>query len=170
MYVDAAGILNVLIEDDLNTETPTVTVKVNGTKFGDCLTDNAYVEDFYRYHDAFHFTFAALLNWSPTVSCYVKSPYLDDSVDKTTKSIDESLAIAIFSFARDADFYETSEVDECLVDVVKRLTRSLEISKYTTIDDWINVIRTSCKLFKFLIIHKRAEITIDLAHKTISWK
>ena len=38
---------------------------VNGEPLGNHLTDNAYVNDGYRYHDTFHFAFAAVLGWSP---------------------------------------------------------------------------------------------------------
>ena len=34
---------------------------------GNPLTDNAHNEDGYRYHDAFHFSYAAILGWSPVV-------------------------------------------------------------------------------------------------------
>lgn len=38
---------------------------VHGKPLGDHLTDNAYVSDGYRFHDTFHFAFAAVLGWSP---------------------------------------------------------------------------------------------------------
>src|SRR5580692_8716772 len=37
----------------------------DGQKLGDPLTDNAYDDDGYRFHDVFHLTYAALLGWSP---------------------------------------------------------------------------------------------------------
>lgn len=40
-----------------------VQVKLNGDVYGDSLTDNAYEDDAYRFHDVFHFSYAALLGW-----------------------------------------------------------------------------------------------------------
>lgn len=37
----------------------------SGKPCGAGLTDNAYFEDGYRYHDAFHLAYAAVLGWSP---------------------------------------------------------------------------------------------------------
>src|SRR5690606_30615403 len=37
----------------------------DGKPIGDPLTDNAYVDDGYRYHDAFHLAYVAVLGWSP---------------------------------------------------------------------------------------------------------
>ena len=37
----------------------------NGTQLGDIINDNSYTNDFYRYHDVFHYSFATLLGWSP---------------------------------------------------------------------------------------------------------
>ena len=38
---------------------------VNKNQVGDIINDNSYENDYYRYHDVFHFSFAALLGWSP---------------------------------------------------------------------------------------------------------
>ena len=37
----------------------------DGKGFGDALTDNNYGDDGYRFHDVFHFAYAAVLGWSP---------------------------------------------------------------------------------------------------------
>ncbi len=37
----------------------------DGSPCGDPLTDNAYFEDGYRFHDVFHLAYAAILGWSP---------------------------------------------------------------------------------------------------------
>ena len=41
-----------------------------GRNIGDHLTDNAHINDGYRFHDVFHFTLAILLGWSPIVRGY----------------------------------------------------------------------------------------------------
>ncbi len=58
--------LTVLIKTGVGpTGKPIGQAYVDGKALGDHLTDNAYVNDGYRYHDTFHFAFAAVLGWSP---------------------------------------------------------------------------------------------------------
>ena len=47
-----------------------VHLRCNGRRIGDPLSDMAWEGDDYRFHDAFHFTYAALLGWSPVVRAF----------------------------------------------------------------------------------------------------
>ena len=40
---------------------------MDGAPLGNELTDNAYENDGYRYHDVFHLAYAAVLGWSPVI-------------------------------------------------------------------------------------------------------
>ncbi|MFX5960858.1 pyrophosphatase, partial [Acinetobacter baumannii] len=42
-----------------------VVQRCNGIFIGDRLTDNIMKPDDYRFHDAFHYAYAAVLGWSP---------------------------------------------------------------------------------------------------------
>ena len=42
-----------------------VHLTLNGALLGNELTDNAYENSGYRYHDVFHLAYAAVLGWSP---------------------------------------------------------------------------------------------------------
>ena len=44
-----------------------VVQKCNGLFIGDRLTDNIMLPDDYRFHDAFHYAYAAVLGWSPVI-------------------------------------------------------------------------------------------------------
>ena len=46
---------------------PEVVVTLNGTQIGQALTDNAYNDDGYRFHDVFHLAYAVVLGWSPVM-------------------------------------------------------------------------------------------------------
>ncbi len=48
-------------------ESAKVVLTMNGEKFGDHLTDNAYDDDGYRFHHVFHLAYAAILGWSPVM-------------------------------------------------------------------------------------------------------
>ena len=40
---------------------------MDGVLVGAALTDNAYQDDGYRFHDVFHIAFTAILGWSPVL-------------------------------------------------------------------------------------------------------
>jgi MazG C-terminal domain/MazG nucleotide pyrophosphohydrolase domain len=71
---------------------------INGKQIGDALTDNAYSSDGYRFHDIFHFGFAAGLAWSPVtrrnLQCKRKSNPKTDEVENGGRAtaIDEGPA------------------------------------------------------------------------------
>ena len=44
-----------------------VKMTMDGKPLGNELTDNAYENDGYRYHDVFHLAYAAVLGWSPVI-------------------------------------------------------------------------------------------------------
>ena len=44
-----------------------VVQRCNGIFVGDHLTDNIMKPDDYRFHDAFHYAYAAVLGWSPVI-------------------------------------------------------------------------------------------------------
>lgn len=54
-------------------------IKVNGKKFGDPLRDNAYSDDYYRFHDIFHLSYVVVLGWSPIARRFLDCKRKDDS-------------------------------------------------------------------------------------------
>ena len=71
-----------------------MTSTINGKTAGHPLTDNNYVHDGYRFHDAVHLTHAAALNWSPITNwlCAVPNYWPQMSI-----STEEAVASAIFA-------------------------------------------------------------------------
>ena len=58
----------------------------NGVNTGDRLTDNALEPDDYRFHDVFHYAYAAVLTWSPVTRSLLRlkrksKPKLDEVED-----------------------------------------------------------------------------------------
>ena len=57
-----------------------------GINIGDRLTDNAVEPDDYRFHDVFHYAFAAILTWSPVMRALLRlkrksKPVIDEAED-----------------------------------------------------------------------------------------
>jgi NTP pyrophosphatase (non-canonical NTP hydrolase) len=83
-----------------------VRVLINGKPFGAELTDNAYDPDGYRFHDVFHFGYAAVLGWSPITRALLRRkrksrPLLDEVEDGGRAGvIEEGVAALAFDYAR----------------------------------------------------------------------
>jgi NTP pyrophosphatase (non-canonical NTP hydrolase) len=60
--------------------------RCHGINMGDRLTDNILEPDDYRFHDVFHFAYAAVLGWSPVMRALFKlkrksQPHIDEAED-----------------------------------------------------------------------------------------
>jgi len=101
---------------------------------GDPLNDNAYVDDDYRFHDAFHLACAAVLGWSPILrhllGCKRKQ---NDDVDRIedgarARAIEEALAAYVYSVGRGFNYFHGAKrVDWELLKTVRRMTEHLEV-------------------------------------------
>src|ERR1700730_2357997 len=63
-------------------------------QLGDIVNDNSHKEDFYRFHDIFHCSFATLLGWSPCTRVLMKckrksNPLIDEIEDGARATITE---------------------------------------------------------------------------------
>ncbi len=107
----------------------------SGAKLGDRLSDNAHVEDHYRFHDAFHLTHAAVLGWSPVLRSMLRrkrkyDPVVDE-VEDGARAIftEEAVTAAVFRFADANNFFAgVDHVDSELLDLVRRMVSGLEVS------------------------------------------
>jgi NTP pyrophosphatase (non-canonical NTP hydrolase) len=88
--------------------------KCNGILIGDRLTDNHDPPDYYRFHDVFHFAYAAVLGWSPVTRALFKvkrKSYskLDENEDGARAIlIEEGLTAWIFETAKAHQFFENT--------------------------------------------------------------
>lgn len=84
----------------------------NGVFIGDPLTDNISDQDGYRFHDVFHFAYAAILHWSPVIRALIKhkrkSVALYDEYQDSGRAIvvEEGLTAWIFARAKELNFFE----------------------------------------------------------------
>jgi len=75
---------------------------MSGEKIGDELTDNAYKDDGYRFHDVFHSAYVAILGWSPVIRKLLKrkrkrKPRVDEVEDGGRAGvIDEAISAIVF--------------------------------------------------------------------------
>lgn len=106
--------------------------RVSG-ELGDHLTDNSRSSDAYRFHDAIHLAFMAVLGWSPTMRALLrvkrKSDIETDEVEDGARAIfaEEGLAVALSRLAsRRIGFVSERAVDGETLDVVSAITSGTE--------------------------------------------
>lgn len=107
--------------------------QVGGT-IGDSLTDNSRRTDAYRYHDAIHLGFMAVLNWSPTTRAVLRvkrksNPMVDECEDGARAIFaEEGLAAVLSRLAlRRTAFLSETSIDGDVIDVAKAAAVDLEV-------------------------------------------
>ncbi len=141
---------------------------------GDKLNDNAHEEDYYRFHDAFHLAFAAVLRWSPAIRALLRrkrkaKPEIDTVEDGARAFIlEEAIVAIIFSEAIRFDFYEEEGLTPSfsLIKQVRSLTSNLEVKTQPT-TGWEQAILQGCRAFKHLMNNNRGVLEIDLGNREL---
>lgn len=145
----------------------------SGDSIGDPLTDNAYTNDGYRFHDVLHLAFAAKLGWSPVLRRLLKrkrkhDPRKDEVEDGArAAAIEEALATGIAEYALRHGYLEgTTHVDWELLRFAKRMTSRLEVGIRTEAE-WEDAIVAGVKLWKQLHDAGGGTVVGDLNRRSI---
>ncbi|HEV2482772.1 MAG TPA: hypothetical protein VGS79_24070 [Puia sp.] len=153
-----------------------VKVVFNGSsQIGDIINDNAYENDFYRYHDVFHYSFATLLGWSPCARAMMKrkrksSDLMDEIEDGARAAItEEALSMVIFNEAKRKNYFEgISKVSRTTLRFIKEMTENFEV-KVRSSREWEGAILKAYEIFRLLIEHGGGKVAFDAVGKTISY-
>jgi hypothetical protein len=107
-----------------------------GSQVGAPLTDNARRADDYRFHDAIHLGFLAVLGWSPTLRVLLRikrksDPTTDNAEDGARATFaEEGLAAVLAHLAhRRGEFSQEVQVDSSTLMVVQAATAGLEVER-----------------------------------------
>lgn len=105
-----------------------------GATMGDTLTDNSRRVDAYRFHDAIHLGFLAVLNWSPTMRAVLRlkrksNPQVDECEDGARAVyVEEGLAAVLARLAqRRTGFLSETSIDGEVIEVAKAAAVDLEV-------------------------------------------
>jgi len=152
-----------------------VKIVVSGVIIGDALTDNALEDDGYRYHDAFHLAYAAILGWSPVTRTLLrrkrKSNKQTDEVEDGARAIivEEAISVFLFNQAQTRDeFRALSSIDVSLLKTVIRLGGNLEVKRCTA-KQWQLAIYKGYELFRQLRDNRGGTVSLDLDKTSISY-
>lgn len=153
-----------------------IVINHNGKKIGSELTDNSYNDDGYRFHDVFHFAYAAVLGWSPVVRYLMKikrkSQSMVDEVEDGARAsiIEEAVSAIVFQNAKNHKFYENIEkVDHFLIKNISNIVSHLEVSVCTT-SEWERAILIGYSAFRNLVEHNGGRIFVDLNNRELTYK
>lgn len=149
---------------------------MDGHQIGDQLTDNAYTDDAYRFHDAFHFAYAAVLGWSPVtrklLDCKRKSkPDVDEVEDGGRASvIEEGIAALVFAYARGHSFLEgVIAIDYELLRTLRTMTSHLEV-RQRSLHQWQQAILEGYRVWRLIRDNAGGTLIGDLRTQVITYE
>jgi hypothetical protein len=148
----------------------------NGVFIGDPLTDNITDPDGYRFHDVFHFAYAAILHWSPVIRALVKHkrksrPDYDETHDSGRAIVvEEGLTAWIFTRAKELNFFEGQErVSLGMLKIIGEFVTGYEVSK-CPLKLWERAILKGYEVFRQLRAAEGGWIIGDRALRTIRYE
>jgi len=162
---------------------------LNGKQLGDDLTDNAYDNDGYRYHDVMHLVNAAKLGWSPVLRSMLgrkrKSNKRLDEIEDGARAriVEEAVIKAIHSegirLARMTADTKTSnqmklfpvrtDISSRFLNIVRSFVADLEVSKNRHWE-WEDAIIEGYQIFYNLRQEGQGTITVNLEERLIQFR
>lgn len=148
----------------------------NGINVGDRLTDNIEYSDDYRFHDVFHYAYAAVLGWSPVLRAILRLKRKSvKSVDQNQDGarailIEEGLATLIYNEAKRGEALfagiEPGKLSFDLLKTVRAFVRGYEV-EITPYWVWEEAILQGFSAFRYLVHHREGRVTIDYRHRRL---
>lgn len=149
--------------------------RCNDINIGDRLTDNSPTSDDYRFHDVFHYAYAAVLGWSPVVRTLFRvkrksRPRIDEAEDSARPAlIEEGISAWIFSEAEPLKYFEGLKEGDLAFSLLKRVRQF--VGKYeagrSPLWLWEEAILQGFAAFRFLHAHRRARVEMDLINRRL---
>jgi len=153
-----------------------VDIFVNGEKFGDPIRDNHYEDDYYRYHDIFHFSYVTVLGWSPTSRGFMdrkrRSNEEKNEIEDGGRAIviDEAISALVFEHAKIHNYYDgVTTLDEKLLQTIRLLTGHLEV-KDASLKAWEHAILTGFEIWRKMRDAKQGRVICNLYEKTMMFE
>ena len=153
-----------------------VSVYFNGNEqVGSPIDDNSYENDFYRYHDIFHYTFATILGWSPCSRAMMKlkrksNKEIDSIEDGARATItEEAIALMIFNEAKKKGFFQRNKkVSKITLKLINEMTENFEV-KVRTSSEWEMAILKAYEIFNLLIKNNGGLVYFNMINKEITF-
>jgi NTP pyrophosphatase (non-canonical NTP hydrolase) len=145
-------------------------------QIGDTVTDNSHRDDGYRYHDAMHLAYMAVLRWSPVIRALMKlkrkSNSETDDVEDGARAInaEEALTEAIFKQAKHHKYFrQSNHVPHDILEIAMTLTDGLEVHVCNA-ELWKKAILSGFSVFHQVREHKGGYVDVDMNQRLISYR
>lgn len=155
---------------------PKIKVSLNNFQLGNLVDDNSKENDFYRFHDIFHYTFATMLGWSPCTRSMLKrkrksNASIDEFEDGARATItEEAISLMVFNEAKKKNFFkDQARVSRSLLNQIKEMTSSFEVAVRSK-NDWENAILKGYSLFLELVKNNGGKIHFDMLQKSVYYE
>lgn len=146
-----------------------------GVFIGDPLTDNIADNDGYRFHDVFHFSYAAILHWSPVMRALIRHkrkshPRYDEEQDSGRAIVvEEGISAWIFSRAKELNFFEEQEkISLGLLKTIGEFVAGYEVEK-CPLKLWERAILDGYAVFRQLKANQGGWIIGNREQRTITY-
>jgi len=152
-----------------------VTMTINGIAIGDALSDNAPEDDGYRFHDVFHLSYAAVLEWSPIMRSLLgvkrkSDPTVDDLEDGArAKIIEELVSQLVFTYARVHNFLDgVARLDYHLLKTIHSLVADRQV-RIRSLAEWEMAILQGYEVWRSIREHVGGTVDVDLLGRRLSF-
>ncbi len=152
-----------------------VILRAHNINIGDRLTDNAAIDDGYRYHDAFHLAYVAVLGWSPVtraiLRCKRKSKPQKDEVEDGARAIivEEAIAHTIFNYALGHSMLEgLDRLDHNILKLIGRMVRNLEV-KECHLHEWQRAVLIGYEAFRALTKNRGGWLLLNAESQSLTY-
>jgi len=153
-----------------------VIIRRDDKQLGNVLTDNAYEDDGYRFHDAFHLAYAAVLGWSPIIrSLLGVKRKADQQIDEVedgarAKIIEELISQLVYTYAREHNYLDgVGSVDYHLLKTVQSLVADREV-KVRSLADWERAIFAGYGVWRELRVHRGGVVDVNLLARQLTYR
>jgi MazG-like nucleotide pyrophosphohydrolase family protein len=151
-------------------------VTLNGKQVGEPLTDNAYNDDGYRFHDIFHLAYAAILGWSPVLrrnlGCKRKYDQNKDEAEDGGRAIVTEEGVSQYAFAYGQNHNTLKGVgrlDFTFLDSITLMTRGFEVGVRSAAD-WERAILEGHRIFRELLAHGGGTVNFDAEKRELTFR
>jgi NTP pyrophosphatase (non-canonical NTP hydrolase) len=154
-----------------------VVQRLGDINVGDRLTDNILEKDDYRFHDVFHYAYAANLHWSPVLRALLKlkrksRPEIDEAEDGARAIlIEEGIATYVFNAAK-PHFFKGMKTGQLSYDLLKSIRAFVSGFEVQECPPWLweKAILEGFAAFRFLRRHRRGRVIMDTEKRRLTIK
>lgn len=152
-----------------------VILRSEGFNVGDRLTDNAASDDGYRFHDAFHFAYVAVLGWSPVTRALLRAKRKSNSkVDEVQDGaraavMEEAITHAMWDYARgNAMLRNAKRIDHNILTLISRMVQGLEVDKLP-LHEWQKAFFVGFRAFSQLHENNGGWLLLDAETRSLTF-